>query len=337
MKNIQKCNNLILQHKINQMFILGFHDNDYEDNNDFVDLIKHNLGGVIFFTRNIKTIPALKNNIKTMKKLSMSPMFFSVDQEGGRVERTENIHNGKKYLSAKYSAEKGVEFLKSQTNLIAKELKDYGFNMNFSPVLDVNTNPENPIIGERAYSDNPMNVIKFSKIVYDEYISSGIIPVCKHFPGHGDTSVDSHFEMPVCDLNLNELEKLHVSPFISAIKDEIPAIMVSHVNYKAFDENIPASLSYNIIEKYLRNKLKFDGVVISDDMEMGGVKKYNKFDAVIKAINAGVNLFIFRENNSDVIQMLKNLYLFANDNEDIKQKIEFSYNKIKELKKRFLY
>ncbi len=108
--------------------------------------------------------------INDVKKEAIIAPFLSIDQEGGRVERTENIHGGKKYLSAKFAAEKGEEFLRNQTEQISRELKEYGFNLNFAPCLDVNTNPNNPIIGERAFSDNPDDVIKFGKIVYDVYL-----------------------------------------------------------------------------------------------------------------------------------------------------------------------
>ena len=154
--------------------------------------------------RNINSENDFKTLIDKIKKISMIPPFLSIDQEGGRVERTENIHAGKKYLSAKFAYEKGPDFLNNQTREIAKELKSYGLNLNFAPCIDTNTNPNNPIIGERAFSSNPDDVIKGEKIVTAAYKSNGIIPCVKHFPGHGDADADSHLTLPKIDLSLEE-------------------------------------------------------------------------------------------------------------------------------------
>ena len=157
--------NLTLKQKIARMFITGFQGNDYTNNEYFKTLLKNALGGVIFFTHNITSAADFKQLIEDLKKEAVLPMFFSIDQEGGRVERTENIHNGKKYLSAKFAYEKGLDFLKNQTDQIAEELLSFGINMNFAPVLDVNTNEKNPIIGERAFSNNADEVIEASNVV----------------------------------------------------------------------------------------------------------------------------------------------------------------------------
>ena len=159
------------------MYILGLEGGELENNENLKKALNDGLGGVIFFTQNIKTPDQIKDLIKNINAQCEVPPFLSIDQEGGRVERTENIHNGKKYLSAKFAAEKGEEFLKNQTEQIAIELKNYGFNLNFAPCLDVNTNPNNPIIGERAFSNDTDEVIKYGKIVTETYIENGIIPV----------------------------------------------------------------------------------------------------------------------------------------------------------------
>lgn len=295
--------NLTLKQKIKQMFILGYEGDSPQSiqNKGFLSALNQGLGGVIFFTQNITDRSSFKKSVEIIKKEAMIMPFLSIDQEGGRVERTLNLYNGSRYLSAKECAIKGEDFTKSQTQAIAEELKDFGLNMNFAPVLDVNTNPDNPVIAERSFSDKTDIVSKFGKIAAETYLKNGIIPVGKHFPGHGNTSVDSHKEMPEETLPLSELENIHIKPFKNLAKI-LPAVMVAHVHYSAFDkEKLPASVSKNVIQNYLRSKLDFRGLVVSDDMVMGGIKGFSSLDACIRAINAGVNMFIFR--NSDELTL----------------------------------
>lgn len=281
------------------MFILGYEGENplSEKNKGFISALNSGLGGVIFFTQNIKSRDSFKKAVNDIKVNSLIKPFLSIDQEGGRVERTQNIYNGTKYCSSNECVKRGLEFTMQQTSDIAKDLKDLGLNMNFAPVLDVNTNPHNPIIGERSFSDNPEIVSKYGKVVSEIYLRNGIIPVGKHFPGHGDTAVDSHKEMPYVGLPLYKMEEIHMKPFASLV-NVLPAIMIAHVHYSCFDkEEIPASVSSNVIQGYLRKNLGFKGLVVSDDMVMGGIKKFSSLQACIMAINAGVNMFIFR--NSD--------------------------------------
>lgn len=300
---------LNLKQKIARMFILGFEGEDYNVNPYFKELLENNLGGVIFFTQNIISENQFITLINSLKSEAKSPIFLSIDQEGGRVERTENIHNGKKYLSAKYAYEKGEKFLKNQTKEIICELKNFGINMNFAPVLDVNTNENNPIIGERAFSNNPFDVIKGFKTVFEEYEKNSIITVGKHFPGHGAADKDSHKTLPKIDLPYKELKEIHIKPFTEAINEGIPAIMAAHVLYPALENNIntPASLSKMIITDLLRNKLNFKGIIMTDDMEMNGVKGFSRLDACIKAINAGINMFIFRNTTKEIFELINQL------------------------------
>ncbi len=300
--------NLTLKQKIMQMFICGFTDDNYRTNKYLFEMLQNGLGGIIFFSHNIKSDIQFKRLIEDLNKDSAIPLFLSIDQEGGRVERTEKIHAGKKYLSAKYAYEMGLSFLQNQTKEIALELKQYGLNMNFAPVLDVNTNNNNPIIGERAFSSNTDEVINASKVVLKEYEKYGIIAVGKHFPGHGASSIDSHKALPVIDLSYEELYNIHIKPFKAAIDIGIPAIMVAHVFYSALEkDNIPSSLSKKIITDLLINKLNFNGVIISDDMEMNAVKNFSRLDACIQGINAGITMFIFRNTTKDIYELIEGI------------------------------
>lgn len=323
-----------IKNKLYQMFILGLEGEDLRDNPNLIKALHQGLGGVIFFTQNIKTKDQFKNLVKNIKKEAQKsnnpPPILSIDQEGGRVERTENIFGGKKFLSAKYAAQNGEKFVKEQTEQISLLLKDLGLNLNFAPVLDVNTNPDNPIIGERAFSNNTDEVINFGKVVVETYLKNDIIPCTKHFPGHGDASVDSHIALPKFDLPLEEMEKIHIRPFKEVIS---PMIMVAHMHCTCFNKDeIPTSLSKNAIN-YLRNNLKFDGIIISDDMIMGGVNEKNK--AAEMAIKAGVNILLYRNSANETIQIIENLAELAKTDEELKNNIDKSYKKIIDFKNKF--
>lgn len=310
-----------LREKVYRMFILGTEGNGYKQ------ALKEGLGGVIFFTKDIQTAEQVKDLTAGCKKIAKFPPFLAIDQEGGRVERTENIHDGKKYLSAKYAYEQGI--LKEQTRSIACELRDYGFNLNFAPCIDVNTNPDNPIIGERAFSSNVDDVIKAERIVSQTYLQNGIIPCVKHYPGHGDANADSHLTLPEISLPLDEMEKTHILPFKSAVENGIPMVMAAHLYCKCFTETVePTSLNKNALD-YLRFKLGFNGVIISDDMVMQGVAGlYTPLEACIKGINAGLNMFIYRNSNPEIINVIENIAKIAENNKAIKFNVDASFEKI---------
>lgn len=311
------------------MFILGL------DGNGYKEALTKGLGGIIFFTKDIQTPEQFKNLCAEITSQSKITPFLSIDQEGGRVERTENIHGGKKYLSAKFAFEKGEEFLRNQTDEIAKELKNYGINLNFAPCIDVNTNPNNPIIGERAFSNKPKEVIFGQKIVSTTYRNNEIIPCVKHFPGHGDANADSHLTLPQINLTLKEMEQTHIKPFADAVKDGIEMVMVAHLHCTCFEkEEIPTSLSKNAIN-YLRNSLNFNGVAISDDMIMKGVAKFGAKTACEMGIRAGLNMFIYRNSLPETIDIIEFLVQKAQGDRELFANIETSFEKIIELKKKF--
>lgn len=314
--------------KLYQMFILGTEGNGYKQ------ALKNGLGGIIFFSKDICAESQFKSLIKDIKSNALIPPFLSIDQEGGRVERTENIHNGKKYLSAKYAFEKGLGYLKKQTLDIAEELKSYGINLNFAPCIDVNTNPNNPIIGERAFSDKTEEVIQAAKVVVETYRSSGIIPCVKHFPGHGDANSDSHLTLPKINLPFSEMEKYHIPPFKAAVMDDIEMIMVAHLHVPYFEKNaIPTSLSKSAIN-YLRQNLNYKGVIISDDMIMKGVSAFGMTEACEMGIRAGLNMFIYRNSDKDVINIIETLAQKANNDIELKNNIEKSYELVIKLKQK---
>lgn len=287
------------------------------------------LGGVIFFTHDIHSKEQFQALINDIKQKAVYKLFLSIDQEGGRVERTESIHA--RYLSPRFAYERGEDFLRNQAKKIAQELKDYGINLNFAPCADVNTNPKNPIIGERAFSSITYDVVNAVKIVSETYRQNGIIPCLKHFPGHGDASMDSHLTLPIIDLPMSTMETVHIKPFKENLNSEM--IMAAHLHCTCFDkEPIPASLSKNVIG-YLRNVLKYDGIIITDDMVMKGVQNFGSVQACKMAINAGVDMFIFRDADENAVNTIEQLIVDVKEDEVLMAKILESDLRIESLKK----
>lgn len=319
------CMIIFMKELIYQKFILGCQNLD--------DALKKGLGGVIFFTKDIKTTEQFKDLIKSIKSKSKIPPFLSIDQEGGRVERTENLRP--KRESARFAFLKGEDFLKNQAEEISKELVEYGVNLNFAPCIDVNTNPKNPIIGERSFGENPNDVIKGMKIFVKASREFGVIPCVKHFPGHGDADKDSHLTLPEINLSLDEMQKTHLKPFVEAINDNIEMIMVAHLYCKCFDnKHIPASLSQNVIG-YLRSAMNYNGVIISDDMVMKGVQAFGSLEACLMAINAGVDMFIFRDSDFETLDMIEKLVKIVENDKILQDKVLKSNKRIMDLKKRY--
>ena len=315
-----------------QLFILGVNGDSIGENPNIQYCLKNNLGGIIFFTQNIITENRFKNFVNDLKKVNNSKLFLSIDQEGGRVERTENIHGGKKYKSPAVIFSEGVQALERQTYDIAGELRNYGLNMNFAPVADVNSNPQNPIIGERAFSSNTKEVSDCVNLVAKTYLKSGIIPVLKHFPGHGDTSVDSHLSLPVVDMEFKKFENIHIKPFIDNLW--APAVMVSHVHYKMFDtEETPATMSQNVIQNYLIKKLNYQGIIISDDMVMGALDKIEPPERIIRGLLAGLSMFIYRNSNDDTIDVIEQTAKEVQKSKFLSARVDEACQRIDKIKK----
>ena len=210
-------------------------------------------------------------------------------------------------------------------------MQSYGINLNFAPCIDVNTNPNNPIIGERAFSNTLDDVIRAEKIVSQTYRENGIIPCAKHFPGHGDANTDSHLTLPEINLTLQEMEKTHIKPFKACAKN-IEMVMVAHLHCTCFEKDvIPTSLSQKTIS-YLREKLGFEGVTISDDMIMKGVAKFGNVEACEMGIRAGLNMFIYRNSTPQTINIIETIAKKAETDDELRQNIEKSYEKITHLK-----
>ena len=300
-----------LDEKIGQLVIVGL-DGYTTDEHARQMIEEYNVGGFILFKSNIKSshqMLELLNSLKSINQASKVPLFLSVDEEGGRVSRLPgeflNIPSNKiigKLNNSSVSYKVG--------SIIGEELKAFGMNMNFAPVLDINSNPKNPVIGDRSFGTGPDLVSKLGVQTMQGLQSQNIIPVIKHFPGHGDTSTDSHVGLPRVNNDLKRLRSFELRPFADAIENGAEAVMVAHILLPKIDPENPASFSKTIISDILRRDMEFDGVVITDDFTMGAiVKNYNIGQAAVKSILAGSDIVLVchdYEKQKAVISALKN-------------------------------
>lgn len=263
------------------------------------------IGGVILFGRNYENPAQLRRLVRDLQDLALShpphlPLFVSVDQEGGRVSRLKTPFADFPpmcCLGEARSEELAYRFGKA----LARELTAVGINMDYAPVLDVHTNPQNPIIGDRALSDRPEWVARLGSAIIRAFQEDGIVPVGKHFPGHGDTALDSHLELPYVDRSAAELEATELYPFARTVRDGLEVVMTAHVVYRAWDENHPATFSKKILQGILREKLGFDGVIVSDDLEMKAIENHFPFESLASlGIGAGIDLFLICNNPGKV-------------------------------------
>jgi beta-N-acetylhexosaminidase len=293
-----------LKKMIGHMLIVGF-DNAYVDKDSKIikQINKYELGGVILFdrfyndrnkTKNISSPKQLKNLTNSLKKLSNKPLLISVDQEGGKVARLKPDYGFKSFKSAKDIASLSEKEAKKSYADMAKMLKENGINCNFAPVVDLEINPKNKVIVKlkRSFGKDPTTVNKYAKILINMQNKEGIISVLKHFPGHGSSLSDSH--LGFVDIT-KTWDKKELEPYKILIKSKsIDMIMTAHVFNSLLDEKYPATLSKKINTKLLRQKMGYDGVIVSDDLQMRAISKhYSLKQTVILAINAGVDMLLF--------------------------------------------
>jgi beta-N-acetylhexosaminidase len=300
----EKPSDIQLKKMIGRMIIIGF-DNEKVDKNSKIikNINKYNLGGVILFdrfyndrnkTKNIRSPKQLKELTSSLKRLSNQPLLISVDQEGGRVARLKPSYGFSEIPSAAKVSKLSTAHAKKIYTKMAKMLKNEGINTNFAPVVDLAVNPKNTVIVglERSFGKSSKKVSEYAKILIDAQKDEGIISVLKHFPGHGSSLGDSH--KGFVDVT-NTWSEAELEPYKTLIKlENVDMIMTAHVFNAHLDKKYPATLSYNVNTKLLRNKLHFKGVIVSDDMQMKAISAhYTLEQTVTLAINAGVDMLLF--------------------------------------------
>lgn len=286
---------MTLEQKIGQILMVGFHSLQFDDHVREL-LYEHYIGNIILFSRNVADKDQIANLTEEIQKNAIQatgiPAFISIDQEGGMVTRITNgvtVFPGNMAVAATSDPKNAYKI----GEIMGKELRALGINMNLSPVLDVNNNPLNPVIGVRSYGENPEKVADFGISYIESLQKNRVIATAKHFPGHGDTRVDSHIDLPIIDHDMKRLQRIELHPFKAAIDIGIDAIMTAHIIFKALDPQTPATLSHNVITGLLRRQLGFKGLVITDCMEMKAIDTYfGTVNAAVMAIKAGADIVL---------------------------------------------
>ena len=285
-----------LEQKVGQLIVVGFEgtriDAEIESN-----IKQRFIGGVTLFARNIESPRQVAKLTANLQKLTQEtecriPLFIATDQEGGWVARLKTgatVLPGNMALGATRSA----ELAEQAGRVTAIELAAVGINLNFAPVMDVNNNPLNPVIDRRSFGGCPDLVSRLGRAYINGLQRNGVLATAKHFPGHGDTTVDSHADLPMVGHGMERIHAIELKPFRAAIEADVAAIMTAHILYSALDANRPATLSRPILTNLLREDLGFDGLIITDDMEMKAIDdRYQTGEAAVMAVEAGADIVL---------------------------------------------
>jgi beta-N-acetylhexosaminidase len=334
---------------IGQMIIVGLRGTSPDDAKYFFKSLNGlTIGGVILYDQNVTTSPPSSHNIlspeqvkdfnEALQSFSPTPLLIGIDQEGGQVNRLKEKYGFPNFMSwGELGRINDLKITSEQSLLMAETLSKCGLNLNFAPVLDLKINENSFIASEdRCFSDNAEELIEHAQIFIDVHLKNNVIPVCKHFPGQGSASGDSHEGLVDVTDTWQESE---IEPYKKLIESgSIKAIMTSHLIHKKLDNDLPATLSSRVLKGLLRLKMGFNGAIISDDPSMGAISKhYNLKETLLLMINAGVDMFCFGNNLhydqnllNKVFSILIELYKEEQISED---QIHTSYKRIMSLKK----
>lgn len=333
----EEIEKLTLEEKIGQMFIMKIEGQEVNENT--VKLITEDkVGGVILFQNNIKDSSQLVKLINSIKKYNVEnpiPLFISIDEEGGRVTRMPK--EVRKLPSSREIGKVGSKDVAYNVGLtVGEELRSFGINMNFAPVMDINNNPANKVIGDRAFGDNPQTVSELGVEVMKGLKNAEVIPALKHFPGHGNTSVDSHEDLPIINKDIESLEKFEMLPFKKGIEEGADVIMIAHILLPQLDKDNPSTLSPVIIKDILREKFGFQGVVITDDISMKAISnKYGVGESALKALKAGSDIVLSCYTPDKQEEMINFIKKSVKDGSLSEEEIDEKLYRILELKNKY--
>ena len=325
----------MLDKKLGQLFQIGISGTSLtSDEKKF--LTENNIGGIVLFARNLespKQIYDLCSEIQSLKTFDAVPFIISIDMEGGRVHRLKPPFT--QWPAIRKLADLDSTSLAFQySQSMGIELKSVGINMDFAPCIDIFTNPKNEIIGDRSPGESHEIVSKIGSALTRGYIKSDIITCAKHFPGHGNTIADSHFELPIETVSLETLKERELQPYKKLIRSKVDFIMTAHIKYTEIDSEHPATFSKKFITDILKDELRFKGVIISDDLDMKAIRNHYEIEDIpILALEAGCDSLLYcnePDSPAIAIEAIKNM--LGNASGEFKLHIEKAHKKIISLK-----
>ena len=307
------------------------------DSGDKNGISKYHVGGVCMFGQNIQSPSQIKSFINGLQSAGEIPLFIAVDEEGGRVARIANcagfaVKKFASMLSVGNTGDTSQAYNVGET--IGEYLKTYGFNVDLAPVADVNTNPQNVVIGDRAFGSDPTKVAQMVASAVKGFHSKGMICCLKHFPGHGDTTEDTHKQSVTVYKTWEKLKGCEMLPFAGGINAGADMVMTAHINVpNVTSDGLPASLSYELVTGKLRGEMGFDGVVITDSLEMEALRKqYGDAKSSVLAVKAGADILLMPED----IGVAYNAVLSAVKSGEITQeRLDESVRRILNLKRKY--
>lgn len=308
----EQLSNMSLNDKIGQMLIISYEGITFDENLENILNTVHP-GGFILFDDNFDTYENTQKFITSINETAKIPLIWSIDQEGGRVQRLKSLKDKEvTILPDAYEIGKtgNIEISRELGRITGEELRVFGINMDFAPVLDIYSNPLNTVIGNRSFGKDAYVVSKMALSFGEGLQSTGVTPVYKHFPGHGDTNVDSHEDLPIIYKTKEELYEQELIPFIDAIENDVEAIMVGHLAVPEITGSlIPATLSKEMVTDFLQGELGFKGLIITDALNMGALEKnYTKEEIYKNAILAGNDLLLMPDSleaTSTIIKLIE--------------------------------
>jgi beta-N-acetylhexosaminidase len=326
-----------LREMLGQMFMVGIPSTELGAEESRI-LANYYIGGLILFRHNLdnpRQISQLCRDLWKQKHAALGP-FIAIDQEGGRVHRLPEPFTHFP-AAAVLGGARSKELAYRAGLAMAREQAAVGINLNLAPVLDVLSNPANPVIGDRSLGSDPDEVAGLGWGVVEGLRDGAIIPCGKHFPGHGDTVQDSHLELPVVTQAVDALRRVGLAPFAHACRNGIECLMTAHVLYRTLDQEHPATLSRAIITGLLRGELGYQGVVASDDMEMKAISgRYGPEEAALLAVEAGVDLLLYGHDLEAVVAAWESLIRSAERDPRTRGRVAESFARIEKLKQRRL-
>ncbi|HEX2241733.1 MAG TPA: beta-N-acetylhexosaminidase [Gammaproteobacteria bacterium] len=324
-----------LEIKIGQMLMVGLSGHELTTA-ELKICQSHNFGGFILFSRNCCDLAQIRSLCRSLCQVTSDTPFIAIDEEGGSVHRLPSPFTHFP-PAARIGKTGNLDLAFRVGRAIAAELTLVGINLNFAPVLDVNSNAGNPIIGDRSFGTTPKQVAAMALAWSDGLRSMGIIPCGKHFPGHGHTDTDSHLQLPRVTKSLSELHAVELKPFLDACRGRIEALMTAHVVFPALDEELPATLSSRIVTGVLRQEFGYKGVVFSDDMEMKAISgNFDAGEAAVSSVRAGIDVLLYCHDLAKAAGIVELLCREARDDSQLLARIEESHARIDIIKKRCL-